>query len=128
MFYLFLEGWINGKWFIQRENEENDQCLQIDLQLILDFRPILNLTQIPYVGVAGGTIAVPVNMINNAESTKIGSTVGGVTVSPSTTTTSQFVDVTIPSGKIDDVYPLEVEYTLINGDIEIQTINIIQRW
>ena len=118
---------IRDKRYIINSMQSNLTTGEVNFQLILDFRPILNLTQIPYVGVAGGTIAVPVNMINNAESTKIGSTVGGVTVSPSTTTTSQFVDVTIPSGKIDDVYPLEVEYTLINGDIEIQTINIIQR-
>lgn len=100
---------------------------EVNFQLILDFRPILNLTQIPYVGVGGGTIQVPINLINDAESTKIGSTVGGVTVSPSTTTTSQFVDVTLPSGRIGDVYPIEVEYTLRTGAIEIQTINIIQK-
>jgi hypothetical protein len=118
---------IRDKRYIINSMQSNLTTGEVNFQLILDFRPILNLTQIPYVGVAGGTIAVPVNMINNAESTKIGSTVGGVTVSPSTTTTSQFVDVTIPSGKIDDVYPLDVEYTLKNGDIEIQTINIIQK-
>lgn len=118
---------IRDKRYIINSMQSNLTTGEVNFQLILDFRPILNLTQIPYVGVAGGTIAVPVNMINNAESTKIGSTVGGVTVSPSTTTTSQFVNVTIPAGKDGDVYPLEVEYTLKNGDIEIQTINIIQR-
>ena len=118
---------IRDKRYIINSMQSNLTTGEVNFQLILDFRPILNLTQIPYVGVAGGTIAVPVNMINNAESTKIGSTVGGVTVSPSTTTTSQFVDVTLPAGKDGDIYPLEVEYTLINGDIEIQTINIIQR-
>jgi hypothetical protein len=29
---------------------------EVNFQLILDFRPIVNLTQIPYVGVGGGTI------------------------------------------------------------------------
>lgn len=118
---------IRDKRYIINSMQSNLTTGEVNFQLILDFRPILNLTQIPYVGVAGGTIAVPVNMINDAESTKIGSTVSGVTVSPSTTTTSQFVDVTIPAGKDGDVYPLEVEYTLKNGDIEIQTINIIQK-
>ena len=118
---------IRDKRYIINSMQSNLTTGEVNFQLILDFRPILNLTQIPYVGVAGGTIRVAINMINNAESTKIGSTVGGVTVSPSTTTTSQFVDVTLPAGKDGDIYPLEVEYTLINGDIEIQTINIIQR-
>lgn len=118
---------IRDKRYIINSMQSNLTTGEVNFQLILDFRPILNLTQIPYVGVAGGTIQVAINMINNAVSTKIGSTVGGVTVSPSTTTTSQFVDVTLPAGKDGDIYPLEVEYTLINGDIEIQTINIIQR-
>ena len=118
---------IRDKRYIINSMQSNLTTGEVNFQLILDFRPIVNLTQIPYVGVAGGTIRVAINMINNAVSTKIGSTVGGVTVSPSTTTTSQFVDVTLPAGKDGDIYPLEVEYTLINGDIEIQTINIIQR-
>jgi len=118
---------IRDKRYIINSMQSNLTTGEVNFQLILDFRPILNLTQIPYVGVGGGTIRVAINMINNAVSTKIGSTVGGVTVSPSTTTTSQFVDVTLPAGKDGDIYPLEVEYTLINGDIEIQTINIIQR-
>jgi len=118
---------IRDKRYIINSMQSNLTTGEVNFQLILDFRPILNLTQIPYVGVAGGTIKVAINLINDAVSTKIGSTVGGVTVSPSTTTTSQFVDVTLPAGKDGDIYPLEVEYTLINGDIEIQTINIIQR-
>jgi len=118
---------IRDKRYIINSMQSNLTTGEVNFQLILDFRPIVNLTQIPYVGVGGGTIRVAINMINNAVSTKIGSTVGGVTVSPSTTTTSQFVDVTLPAGKDGDIYPLEVEYTLINGDIEIQTINIIQR-
>jgi hypothetical protein len=118
---------IRDKRYIINSMQSNLTTGEVNFQLILDFRPIVNLTQIPYVGVGGGTIRVAINMINNAESTKIGSTVAGVTVSPSTTTTSQFVDVTLPAGKDGDIYPLEVEYTLINGDIEIQTINIIQR-
>lgn len=118
---------IRDKRYIINSMQSNLTTGEVNFQLILDFRPVVNLTQIPYVGVGGGTIRVAINMINNAVSTKIGSTVGGVTVSPSTTTTSQFVDVTLPAGKDGDIYPLEVEYTLINGDIEIQTINIIQR-
>ena len=118
---------IRDKRYIINSMQSNLTTGEVNFQLILDFRPILNLTQIPYVGVGGGTIAVPINFINDAVSTKIGSTVSGVTVSPSTTTTSQFVNVTIPAGKDGDMYPLEVEYTKKNGDIEIQTINIIQK-
>jgi len=118
---------IRDKRYIINSMQSNLTTGEVNFQLILDFRPILNLTQIPYVGVAGGTIQVAINFINDAVSTKIGSTVAGVTVSPSTTTTSQFVDVTIPAGKDGDVYPLDVEYTLKNGDTEIQTINIIQK-
>jgi hypothetical protein len=118
---------IRDKRYIINSMQSNLTTGEVNFQLILDFRPILNLTQIPYVGVGGGTIAVPINFINDAVSSKIGSTVGGVTVSPSTTTASQFVDVTLPAGKTGDVYPIEVEYTLRTGDTEIQTINIIQK-
>ena len=118
---------IRDKRYIINSMQSNLTTGEVNFQLILDFRPVVNLTQIPYVGVGGGTIQVAINLINDAVSTKIGSTVGGVTVSPSTTTASQFVDVTLPAGKDGDVYPVEVEYTLKNGAIEIQTINIIQR-
>jgi hypothetical protein len=100
---------------------------EVNFQLILDFRPMVNVTQTPSVGVAGGVISVPIPFINDTFSANITSTNPDITISPIGIESSQLVEVTIPSGAAGTVHPIDIEYTLNTGVIQNEIINIIQR-
>lgn len=118
---------IRDKRYIINSMQSNLTTGEVNFQLILDFRPMVNVTQIPNVGIAGGTINVPIDFVNNASTALITSTNTDVTIVPDEITASQLVAVTLPSGTAGTVYPLNVEFTLNNGIIENQTINILQK-
>lgn len=118
---------IRDKRYIINSMQSNLTTGEVNFELILDFRPMVNSTQIPNVGIAGGTINVPIDFVNNASTALITSTDTDVTIVPDEITASQLVAVTLPSGTAGTVYALNVEFTLNNGIIENQTINIIQK-
>jgi hypothetical protein len=88
---------------------------------------MVNSTQIPNVGIAGGSINVPIDFVNGAVSALITSTDTDVTIAPDEIDASQLVVITLPAGTAGTVYPIDVEFTLNTGIIENQTINIIQK-
>lgn len=118
---------IRDKRYIINAMQSNLTTGEVNFQLILDFRPMVNATQIPNVGLAGGNVNVPIDFVNNASTALITSTNSDVTIAPDEITASQLVTVTLPSGTSGTVYPIDVEFTLNNGIIETRTINIIQR-
>jgi hypothetical protein len=118
---------IRDKRYIINSMQSNLTTGEVNFQLILDFRPIVNSTQIPNVGIAGGSINVPIDFVNGAVSALITSTDTDVTIAPDLIDASQLVTITLPSGTAGTVYPIDVEFTLNTGIIENQTINIIQK-
>ena len=50
-----------------------------------------------------------------------------VTIAPDYIEEVTAVDVTTPSGASGTIYPVDIEYTLNTGEIQNQTINIIQQ-
>ena len=100
---------------------------EVNFQLIHDFRPMVNATQIPYVGVDGGDVQIAIDFVNDTYSALMTSTNSDVTITPDEIFASQFVTVNLPAGSSGTVYPVDVEYTLNSGIIETRTINIIQR-
>ena len=118
---------IRDKRYIINSMQSNLTTGEVNFQLILDFRPMVNQTIQPYVNVAGGVVSLPVNFINNAVSAIITSSNADVIISPSTLTSSQMVAITLPSGTAGTVYDIATRFTLSNGDTETQTTYIIQR-
>lgn len=118
---------IRDKRYIINSMQSNLTTGEVNFQLILDFRPIANPTQNPYVGVAGGNVNIAIDFVNDAASALITSTNSDVVITPDEITASQLVVVTLPSGTAGTVYPIDVEFTLTNGIIETRTINIIQK-
>lgn len=118
---------IRDKRYIINSMQSNLTTGEVNFQLILDFRPMLNPIQKPFVSTEGGTIPFAVNFVNNAVEAKISSTNKSVTFSTTILESSSMIRVTLPSGSAGTVYPIDIEYTLDNGSIEIQTINIIQK-
>jgi len=118
---------IRDKRYIINSMQSNLTTGEVNFQLILDFRPMVNATQIPNVGVDGGDIQVAIDFVNDTYSALITCTNTDVTISPSEIFAPQFVRVNIPAGTSGTVYDLNVRYTLNSGVTETRTINIIQR-
>lgn len=118
---------IRDKRYIINSMQSNLTTGEVNFQLILDFRPMVNATQIPNVGIAGGNVLVPIDFVNDTYSALITCTDTDVTISPSEIFAPQFVTVTIPAGSSGTVYAITVRYILNSGVTETRTINIIQR-
>ncbi len=118
---------IRDKRYIINSMQSNLTTGEVNFQLILDFRPMVNVTQIPNVGIAGGTIAVPIGFTNGTISAEISTTIADVLISPSIIDAPQYVDITLPANTSGTVYPIDITYTLNTGIREFETINIIQK-
>lgn len=118
---------IRDKRYIINSMQSNLTTGEVNFQLILDFRPMVNSTQIPYVGVDGGDIELAIDFVNDTFSAMMTSTDSDVVIAPDYIEAAQLVTVTLPSGTAGTVYPIDVEYTLNSGIIETRTINIIQQ-
>lgn len=118
---------IRDKRYIINSMQSNLTTGEVSFQLILDFRPMINATQVPTVGVAGGQIDVVIPFINNTFSAHMSSPNPDVTIAPDYLEESSIVAVTIPSGASGTIYPVDIEYTLNTGIIQNETINIIQQ-
>ena len=118
---------IRDKRYIINSMQSNLTTGEVNFQLILDFRPMVNSTQIPNVGVAGGDVQLSIDFVNNAVSALITSSISGVTITPDEITDSQIVIVKIPTGTAGTIYPIDIQFTLNDGSIQNQTINILQK-
>jgi hypothetical protein len=88
---------------------------------------MVNSTQIPNVGIAGGNVNVPIDFVNDTYSALMTSSNPDVTITPSLIYASQLVVVAIPAGSAGTVYPVLVTYTLNSGITQTRTINILQQ-
>jgi hypothetical protein len=118
---------IRDKRYIINSMQSNLTTGEVNFQLILDFRPIVNSTQTPYVGVDGGDIQLAIDFVNDTFSAYMSSTNSDVTIAPDYIEAGQLVTVTLPSGTAGTVYPIDIQYTLNSGIIETRTINILQQ-
>lgn len=118
---------IRDKRYIINSMQSNLTTGEVNFQLILDFRPMVNKTIQLYVGIAGGVVSFPVNFVNNAVSAIMTSTNSDVTIAPSILNSSQIVAITLPSGTAGTVYEIITRFSLDNGDTELQTAYIIQK-
>jgi len=118
---------IRDKRYIINSMQSNLTTGEVNFELILDFRPMVNSTYQPYVGVAGGTIAVPIDFVNGAISAEVSTTVPDILIAPTTIDAPQYVDITLPPNTAGTVYPMDVTYTLNTGITELTNINIIQK-
>ena len=86
---------IRDKRYIINEMKSNLTTGEVNFSLYLDFRPLIGGK--PYVpSFDAQCFNIPVKFINGAVSATITTTFGGVSITPSTITSSQFVAVCIP--------------------------------
>ena len=144
---------IRDKRYIINEMKSNLTTGQVDFSLYLDFRPITSGK--PYVpSFDAQCLNVPINFVNGAVSATITTSFGGVTITPSTITSSQTIVVCIPENtntpsfilaensdvliteefqnlitenSAVQVITLTVTYTLSNGQQVANQIQILQQ-
>jgi hypothetical protein len=98
-----------------------------DLQLILDFRPIINSTNPnPKVSTGGGTVKYTISLPNNAVEAAFTCATAGVSFSPNPMTASGILTITLPSGAAGTVYTITVTYLYLDGSTTTETFYIIQ--
>tara|TARA_R110002020_G_scaffold469165_1_gene693958 strand:- start:1601 stop:3964 length:2364 start_codon:yes stop_codon:yes gene_type:complete len=87
---------IRDKRYVINEMKSNITSGDVDMTLLLDFRPLSPLTII-HSKPTSNCVDVPVNLLNGVCSATISTTTGGVTITPSTITSSQIVEVCVPA-------------------------------
>jgi hypothetical protein len=144
---------IRDKRYIINEMKSNLSTGQVDFSLYLDFRPITSgRPLVP--SFDAQCLNVPIKFINGAVSATITTTFGGVTITPSTITSSQTIVVCIPENTNTpsfilaensnfliteefqnlitenssvQVITLTVTYTFGDGSTTVNTIQILQQ-
>ena len=118
---------IRDKRYIINSMKSNLTTGEVNFELILDFRPMINSTQTPYVDISGGNVNFSIDFVNGAVSAFIYTSEAGVTISPDTIDSSQLVTVNLPAGSAGTVYVINVRFTLENGTIQEEKFKIIQQ-
>jgi hypothetical protein len=118
---------IRDRRYIINEMKTNLTTGDADLQLILDFRPIVNSTNPnPKVSTEGGTVKYLINLPNNAVQASFTCSDTDVTFSPNPMTASGSLTIGLPSGAAGTVYTIVVTYTYLDGSTTTESFYIIQ--
>jgi len=118
---------IRDRRYIINEMKTNLTTGDVDLQLILDFRPIVNSTNPnPKVPTEGGSVKYLINLPNNAVQASFSCSDTDVTFSPNPMTASGSLTIGLLSGAAGTVYTIVVTYTYLDGSTTTETFYIIQ--
>ena len=118
---------IRDRRYIINEIKTNLTTGDADLQLILDFRPIVNSTNPnPKVSTEGGTVKYTINLPNNAVQAAFTCSNPDVSFSPNPMTTGGVLIITLPSGAAGTVYTIVVTYTYLDGSTTTESFYVIQ--
>jgi hypothetical protein len=118
---------IRDRRYIINEMKTNLTTGDVDLQLILDFRPIVNsTTPNPSVPTSGGTVNYPINFPKNAIEASFTCSNPDVSFSPDPMTESGMLSITLPSGTVGTVYTIVVTYLYLNGSTTTESFYITQ--
>jgi hypothetical protein len=118
---------IRDKRYIINEMQSNLNTGDVDFQLLLDFRPIINSTvPQPKTSTAGGDVNYAVNLPNGAYEATLSSENSDVTFSVNPVESSQIIQIGIPAGSAGTVYTIRITYSYINGTSTEEFFNILQ--
>lgn len=118
---------IRDKRYIINEMKTNLSTGDVDLQLILDFRPVINSTQTPpVVPTGGGLVQIGVQMPNGSLDATLECDLPDVIIDPAFIESSQNVEITIPSNVSGTVYTITANFNYINGDTSTAQYTILQ--
>ena len=99
----------------------------VDFQLLLDFRPIINSTvPQPKANTAGGDVNYAVNLPNGAFEANLSCENSDVTFSVNPVESSQIIQIGIPAGSAGTVYTIRIIYSYLDGTTSEEFFNIFQ--
>jgi hypothetical protein len=118
---------IRDKRYIINEMKSNLNTGDVDFQLIMDFRPVVNSTiPIPKASTEGANVNYPVNLPNGAYEANLTSTEPDITFSVNPVQSSQIIQIGIPSGSAGTVYTIRITYSYLDGTTSNDYFNIFQ--
>jgi hypothetical protein len=118
---------IRDKRYIINEMKSNLNTGDVDFQLIMDFRPVVNSTiPIPKASTEGGNVNYPVNLPNGAYEANLTSAEPDITFSVNPVQSSQIIQIGIPSGSAGTVYTIRITYSYLDGTTSTEYFNIFQ--
>lgn len=118
---------IRDKRYIINEMKSNLNTGDVDFQLIMDFRPVINSTiPIPKAATAGGDVNYPVNLPNGAYQADLACENSDVTFSVNPVQSSQIIQIGIPAGSAGTVYTIRITYSYLDGTTSEEFFNIFQ--
>lgn len=118
---------IRDKRYIINEMQSNLNTGDVDFQLLLDFRPIINSTNPqPKANTAGGDVNYAVNLPNGAFEATLACENSDVTFSVNPVNSSQIIQIGIPAGSAGTVYTIRITYSYIDGTTSEEFFNIFQ--
>lgn len=119
---------IRDRRYIINEMKTNLTTGDVDLQLILDFRPVVNsTTPNPKVSTSGGGVNYTVNLPNGATQVNLSCVDTRVTFSPDTLYTSGVTLIGIPAGTSGTVYTIEAKSLYLDGSRTSEYFYIIEQ-
>ena len=119
---------IRDRRYIINEMKTNLTTGDVDLQLILDFRPVVNsTTPNPKVSTSGGNVNYNINLPNNATQVSLSCADTRVTFSPDTLFASGATLIGIPSGSTNTIYTIEAKSLYLDGSRTSESFYIIQQ-
>lgn len=117
---------IRDKRYIINEMQSNLTTGEVNFQLLLDFRPILNSTNPnPKVDAGGGCVTYSINLPNNCVNAHLSCSNPDVTFSNNDFDRTQNIEICVPTGD-NVVYTIVVTFTYANGTQSQQTFYIYQ--
>ena len=118
---------IRDKRYIINEMKSNLNTGDVDFQLIMDFRPIVNSTiPQPKANTEGGNVNYPINLPNGAFEANLSCVDTDVTFSVNPVESSQIIQIGIPAGSAGTVYTIRVTYSYLDGTTSEEFFNIFQ--
>jgi hypothetical protein len=118
---------IRDKRYIINEMQSNLNTGDVDFQLLLDFRPIINSTNPqPKANTAGGDVNYAINLPNGAFEATLACENSDVTFSVNPVNSSQIIQIGIPAGSAGTVYTIRITYSYIDGTTSEEFFNIFQ--
>jgi hypothetical protein len=116
---------IRDKRYIINDMKSNLTTGEVDLQLYLDFRPMINKVPFFQIPASGGSVATAINIPNGGSSAALVPSSSDLVLSETSLTESQVITATLPASTAGDVYTIDITYVYTNGTRTTETINIV---
>jgi len=118
---------IRDRRYIINEMQSNLTTGDVNFELILDFRPVLNSTiPKPKISISGGNVNYPINLPNGAYKADLFCSNSDVTFSVNPVESSQIIQICIPAGSAGTVYTIRTTYSYLDGTTSDEFFNIFQ--